>query len=56
MSETGRGDEYLADMLIGMGYRTFYIIHDTSSYGVDCRDFMKIAVEKGEEPWSPSTG
>ncbi len=40
-------NEFLADWLLTkQGYKTFYIIHDTSSYGKDCLTFMKIGIEK----------
>ena len=40
-------NEFLSEWLINKkGYKTFYIIHDTSSYGKDCLDFMKIGIEK----------
>ena len=39
-------NEYLAETLIDQGYKTVYIIHDTSSYGVDCMTFMKAGIEK----------
>ena len=40
-------NEFLAEWLINKkGYKTFYIIHDTSSYGKDCLEFMKIGIEK----------
>ena len=39
-------NEYLAEMLINLGYKTFCIIHDTSSYGVDCKNFMRAGIEK----------
>ena len=40
-------NEFLADWLLTkQGYKTFYIIHDTSSYGKDCLTFMKKGIEK----------
>ena len=40
-------NEFLANWLINKEhYKTFYIIHDTSSYGKDCLTFMKKAIEK----------
>ncbi|MBN2050523.1 MAG: branched-chain amino acid ABC transporter substrate-binding protein [Spirochaetales bacterium] len=39
-------NEYLAETLMDLGYKTVYIIHDTSSYGVDCMTFMKAGIEK----------
>jgi branched-chain amino acid transport system substrate-binding protein len=39
-------NELLAEFLTGKGYKKFSIIHDTSSYGNDCRDFMKAGLEK----------
>ena len=39
-------NEVLAEYLISKGYKTFSIIHDTSSYGKDCLTFMKAAIEK----------
>lgn len=40
-------NEFLAEFLVKeRGYQTYYIIHDTFSYGTDCRDFMKLGIEK----------
>lgn len=36
---------YLADFLAEQGAKTFSIIHDTSAYGTDCRDFMEQAIK-----------
>jgi len=39
-------NKYLAEILTKeRKYKTFYIIHDTSSYGVDCMNFFKTGVE-----------
>ncbi len=40
-------NEFLSNWLINkQHYKTFYIIHDTSSYGKDCLTFMKAGIEK----------
>ena len=39
-------NEVLADWLVKHGFKSFCIIHDTSSYGDDCRVFMNASLMK----------